>query len=153
MDQFFPKPARFPHGLLTVALAPSLLPGCAWLKDQAASKPAADPERKQMADSKAGEKITAPVGLDGSASGNGAPATPNARGVTGRQNLATGRAAGAVTGPAADDPTAGLPSLSGRPRTSPKPQWPSPRTVRREMVQSATVQSSQPVPPREQNAL
>ncbi len=103
-----------------------MLPGCAWLKAQTASKPSkvpTDPERRQIAEAKtgAGKKVAAdsdsatavsatadsnPVKLDGSATGNGAPATPNAPGLASLQIPASGLAP--------DDPSAGLPDSFGK---------------------------------------
>jgi parvulin-like peptidyl-prolyl isomerase len=104
MDLTIFKPARFSRGLL-IALALLLLPGCAWLKEQTASKaPAADPERREIAKSKASPKPAAPIGLDGSATGNDAPATPNAPNLVGTQNVGSGGAG--------NDPSVGLPPSS-----------------------------------------
>jgi hypothetical protein len=119
MDQSTIKQSPFPHGLLIFALALLLLPGCAWAKGLTASKPGkvpTDPERREIADSNAGQKAVASadlsvaksdsVKLDGSASGNDAPAIPNAPGVAGSQIL--------TAGPAANDLSAGLPKSFDR---------------------------------------
>jgi peptidyl-prolyl cis-trans isomerase C len=83
-------------------LALALLPGCAWMKGQTASKVVADPDRREIAESKASQKVSAPIKLDGSASGNEAPVTSNAPSLAGAQILASGAGG--------NDPSAGLPS-------------------------------------------
>ena len=91
--------------LLLITFALLLLPGCAWLKGQTASKAVvADPERREIASSKASPKAATPIGLDGSATGNDAPATPNAPNLVGTQNVGSGAAG--------NDPSVGLPPSS-----------------------------------------
>ncbi len=70
------------YGLLTAAVALSLLPGCAWLRGTRNAKRDATPT--QDSDSSNATKIAgdrapaAVVGLDGSAAADGAPKIPNA---------------------------------------------------------------------------
>jgi len=121
MDQSYTKLACRLRGLAALALVLCFLPGCAWFKAQFAIKPAkvpSDPERKELVDSKSGAGKAAGtaadgttqktatanspgVKLDGSATGNGAPATPNAPGLASTQIPASGLAT--------VDPSAGLP--------------------------------------------
>ncbi|HEY2253120.1 MAG TPA: hypothetical protein VGH74_18735, partial [Planctomycetaceae bacterium] len=110
MHQSFTKRAYRLRGLAILALMMISLPGCAWLKREFAAKPVkvpSDPERREIVDSKtrpvktAGAKSAGGM-LDGSATGNDAPATPNAPGLASTQIPASGLAP--------DDPSAGLPS-------------------------------------------